>query len=549
METNKALTGNKIEISKMDKQVVQCICVVARELLCSGVEKGDVEFLRCAYDFLGLYDNKRIMEMSKRTCRTEFSLKQNILGDIIAVLLEEIRWNYNDGLLELLVGHYLQRYPSVESDLEKYDTVSDYLIAYKGREHGEHMFAVLCYLVLGRVAEEELKGLGFPPMNIYSRNNLPYVKSVYAKMLGVEDLDKSKLYQRFLLNKKEQVCGYLKTDMDKFEDRIMELLLNDGTVTGNVERISFMVKNIYAIIWNGSMNAEFYFSKNENNQKQAVRRAFETVCIELIADKISNEHRLEISQINRLVQIEDMNAFFCIFLSAVIFELCSEKVGAAVHECYKDFHFGNEDGKKVQELSAQIDRLKGQHKEKTDKMRAELDEKDSKIERLAEQSQEIRQKVCSAVEKQTGDYKKEIGRLKKQLENKEHDLKKMEAQLKSMEEFVKILSVSGNGSGDDNEAGTEIDIQKLQSKKYLFVGSVNEAMPGLKKDFPNSLFMNNESYSLKGIKVDKVVVFTGYVSHGMFYKIRNENRLKNVPVVWCNTKNKDIVYKRMQEAV
>lgn len=535
-------TGNKIEISKMNEQAVYSICITVKRLLYSEIEKGDLEFLKCAYDYLGLHDNRRIMEMSKKNYKAELSVIHDILLDIVAVLLEEIKVNHNDGFLKMLVEHYMKKYPSVESDMKKYNTVSDYLTAHAGKEPDECALVMLCYQVSGRLTEEELKGLKPLQGNVPTRYDLACIKGMLEKRFKIENLDQNKMYQRFIKRMKKEVCDYLNISEDKFEEYVLDQFFNVKAVKDDKSRMCIMIQHIHYRVWDGYMDAEFTYSNN-SDLAQTVRRVFEIVCIELIVDRMGKRLVQDISQINSLVKIEDMDAFFCTFFSALVFDFYIDKVGSVVNECYEGFSFDSTDRDREKELLIQIDTLKRQHKDKTDKMQSELDEKNEKLVRLAEQGFESRQKEQSAVDKQTAEYKKEISRLKKQMDNIQHDLEDAKKQVQSRDEFIKVLSAREDDVADD----TEIDMQKLWTKRYLFVGNVKEAMPYLREDFSDSIFMDNENYNLKNIKVDKVIVFTGYISHGMFYKIKNV--LKDVPVIWCNSKNKDIVYRKMQKAV
>ena len=214
-------TGNKIEISKMDERAVSCLGITIKILLSDEIEDGNVEFLKCAYDFLGLHDNKGIIEASKRNCKAKLSLKQNVMEDIAEIIKDEVVLNHNDGLLELLIGHYMKKYPSVESVMGKYDTLTEFVMAHAEKDSNAHIFTLLCYLASGRVSAVELKYLEVSAIqlehleasngNTRTKNHLSKEKMALSQMLGV-NLDESSLYQEILETKKEEVCAYLKID-------------------------------------------------------------------------------------------------------------------------------------------------------------------------------------------------------------------------------------------------------------------------------------------------------------------------------------------------
>lgn len=135
--------------------------------------------------------------------------------------------------------------------------------------------------------------------------------------------------------------------------------------------------------------------------------------------------------------------------------------------------------------------------------------------------------------------------LEKRMEEKDAEIENLKQQIKSRDEFIELLE---NAVEDRKELET-IDLPTLQTKKYLFVGNAKEALPELHKKFVNSLFMENESFSLTNIKVDAIVMLIKYMSHGMYYKIRSANTLNDIPIVRCNTKNIDTIYNAMSKII
>lgn len=56
---------------------------------------------------------------------------------------------------------------------------------------------------------------------------------------------------------------------------------------------------------------------------------------------------------------------------------------------------------------------------------------------------------------------------------------------------------------------------ELQSKKYLFVGHMDNDFQKLKKKFPNSVFMTENTDNISNINVDAVVYLIKCMSHSM----------------------------------
>jgi len=137
-------------------------------------------------------------------------------------------------------------------------------------------------------------------------------------------------------------------------------------------------------------------------------------------------------------------------------------------------------------------------------------------------------------------FEQSMKKLSDEINRKDEEIESLKQQIKSMDEYMQILS-----GKEDVESKETADIAMLQSKRYLFVGAVKEALPELKRTFPNSLFMETETFSLQGIQVDGIIMLIKYMS--MFYKIKSVNALKDVPIVMCNTKNMNTVYNKMMD--
>lgn len=172
----------------------------------------------------------------------------------------------------------------------------------------------------------------------------------------------------------------------------------------------------------------------------------------------------------------------------------------------------------------------------------QLETKNKKIATLASQNSALSIQLSTATGIDAHPYEKAIAALNKDIEDKDKEILSLKAELASKEQFIDLLL-----SEDDSEVSEEIDITKLQSKRYLFVGRVSEIAPQLKKVFPNSLFMENAGFSLQNIKVDAIVMLIKGMSHKMFYKVNSTAALDNIPVVRCNTRNINTIYLAMDK--
>ncbi len=190
-----------------------------------------------------------------------------------------------------------------------------------------------------------------------------------------------------------------------------------------------------------------------------------------------------------------------------------------------------------QGLSARYDNIIASLKNDIQFMKNSLERANTKIQIFNDQLRKEKDSEIIPLEKAAFEFKKKI-------EEKDKEIEKLKQQLRSRDEFIELLE-----NADDKDVSETIDVLTLQTKRYLFVGNIKETMPELRKKFSNSLFMENENFSLTNIKVDMIVMLVKYMSHGMYYKIKATSTLSNIPIVMCNTKNIDMVYAIMAKNV
>ena len=81
------------------------------------------------------------------------------------------------------------------------------------------------------------------------------------------------------------------------------------------------------------------------------------------------------------------------------------------------------------------------------------------------------------------------------------------------------------------ETDCEVDIEELKQHKYLFCAENEDILHQLSQYLPESIYVSNTTTNFKNVKVDAVVIPTKFISHGMYYKVKN---LLNVPLIHCN---------------
>lgn len=137
-------------------------------------------------------------------------------------------------------------------------------------------------------------------------------------------------------------------------------------------------------------------------------------------------------------------------------------------------------------------------------------------------------------------YERIISDLQKKVEAKDMEVHTLKEKISRDKEYIELLLLPDE---DCNNADVEISV--LQSKKYLFVGYIKEALPKLYRIFPNSIFVENDTCSLKNIQVDGIIMFPKIMSHSMYYKVCSLQFLQNIPIIYCNSRNYQAIFNNM----
>ena len=169
-------------------------------------------------------------------------------------------------------------------------------------------------------------------------------------------------------------------------------------------------------------------------------------------------------------------------------------------------------------------------------------DKESAIASLSRENEILNSGIRKQDDSSAVSHLQELQKLSKTIEQKDDEISRLTERLALQEEFIEMLNSPG---GDDAEE-EQINVSELQAKRYLFVGFADEALPELRKVFPNSVFLNTDNTIISNVRVDAVVCLIRYMSHGMLYKIRSETKLKNTPIIYCKGRSLNSVYSDMR---
>lgn len=164
-----------------------------------------------------------------------------------------------------------------------------------------------------------------------------------------------------------------------------------------------------------------------------------------------------------------------------------------------------------------------------DELRESVRLKDQKIIALQDELQEYESGLLRNNDSAVVETVRNNQKLHNLLDEKDKEIEELKNRIKSQDGFIDLL----NSPEEAEDSQDVCNVTMLQSKKYLFVGFADEALPDLRRLFANSLFMNYEAFSTVNIEVDAVVLLIRFMSHGMLYKIKSRAKFDSTPIIIC----------------
>lgn len=139
--------------------------------------------------------------------------------------------------------------------------------------------------------------------------------------------------------------------------------------------------------------------------------------------------------------------------------------------------------------------------------------------------------------------KKENTRLKKQLREE----RKQKSELNGLREFVFNLDKEV-----EYKDTAEINYELLRNHKAVIIGGHERWQQKMKKFLPNFIFIHSDMLNFDTNifnNIDTVFIFINYLSHGMYYKVIETIRGKDIEIVYITKQNHKKVLKIIQEKI
>ncbi|MDE6435051.1 MAG: hypothetical protein K2L07_12580 [Lachnospiraceae bacterium] len=485
--------------------------------------------------------------------------KNSINYDIEKLLCWEIL--SNSTLNELFVSLYSEVYGDGFKIAQGIIQNGDECMREKMRDLGNEESAFCCYLILNSDCASDGKNLDdyilillkasavhsmYGSVNDYEANDELNKEVTFS---GTEDsVLFSKQFERFLSNRKAEIAELLEVEECEVSDTILTDMNFDEDVLEKFypSRITKLISRFVVMENNGSFQWLNQFAGSgygmpdyyKPDVDKIIRTYYMVQVIMMYERFINNEGRFTKLDLSREWEIDperDMQGICYMCCLDVFYHMFMEMM----KECYKVLPWSDtiSENKKKQyeQMEADLNKIIEEQKKQIDSMSGQISLLES----------QYKKDICDSKNKIATKYERESGKLNKKIEQKDKEILRLKAYIKSQEEFI---ALQDNTEPEDVEL---VDEGHLQSRKYLFVGDAEEALPELKKKFPNSIFMQSETANISKVSVDMIVFLTKWMSHSMYYKVKNSKIYQKVPSVMCNTKNINRIYYDMdrQQAV
>lgn len=530
-------------------------------ILSNDIENKRFSELQQLYEAANLGNNQKLLKQLYAKRNVGVSFLDMVYWDIMHILVEEIM--DNSSMEDLFRDLYAKRFPKIKevfsemesSYIEKGQASTNKLTKIRGIE-----VYYFCYLAYDSNVFSNPDKFGI----INFEKDMQYMDYSYYqvdrdfgneffKFNEEEPIFTSAMFTKYITKRKNELaeylgiptselCSYIHNEM-KSHDRDGESSDDIGGTplrSGFVGTIEHMTKSIinkknggnfwYELVTNDQIKFEGllkYVPDVESIICDYYKSFIKARYIEA-KEKDGQFNKLTLSRECTTPSIEyDYSMILCMYEMDVLYKMFS----TMMEKYYSDFSWEKITKRGIKERYEKI----------VDDLQGVIDKKAMQLEKLSRDNENLSLQITRDISKATAPLTSENNKLYRELEKQSFEIEKLKKQLRYQDEFINEL----NKKEEDINTDIQYDLDLLQSKKYLFVGRFEEALPELKHQFPNSIFMNSESASIAGIKVDAVVMLIKWMSHGMYYKVKASNTLSETQCIICNSKNKDIILKEI----
>ncbi len=524
------------------------------DILYDDMEEGNVDFLKMAYEQLGI-DMERIMEVKEKYPKIASKATYVVYEDIINIIMEEICQKKNEELYQGLIDFYLERFPDTKerfedcgndarkwhslcldyldnkslSGMRRFNFMFLYIITYGARE------TIKDFLKMQRRTMELCEGVGFPFYE--KKNRLLDCREQIEKIYHVHNLEKSTMFLLFVEKCKNALADFLEIPRDDFKDNYDKILYQHMVQCEieleNMNASAISEKGIIdKICKKYHVNQPALDSSKIPKYLRMIRNIFSQVCMELIYAYISETevtgHSESLEAICTCGELRSPKFLVTEIKERFWIECYVMSQKEIYDEYYKVFSF-DKDGIDKEKICKENNYLKD---ELCQCKKALQQYADADVERRKQKEQETR--------KENKRYNAIISSMEKQLEEQKKAMEKQSKAMEDMGAYVTLLESASNVM----PRAEDVDISKIYKHNILFVGGKQETVTRLKAVFSTASFAANEIMQPHQ-KTDLIILMPGHMNHSLCYQYISLAREKGIKVICCNGTDVETITKQV----
>lgn len=525
----------------------------------------NLECLQELYESAGFKDNRKLAERLRTDRKILFGPYENMYIDMIHLLADEIivnkeladqyisifekRYNINArSIVEKMSVDHIREQMGKEKVRSLERTVQKMTTKYFGILHSyplaEEQFLVFAILYMLPVSQ-----IAFPVKHSddeYDRTLTPFVAGdvidkmydglLSEKMDWCESFLESDVYRKYIRKRISELAEAYDTDTSGLVSMIESFFSKDANVEEHYLRTVYMFRRHHlSFHWREQV---LYDSNGKMKYKPDVMGIMEDYYRSCVIGCWLEEKCSEITKAGILgTKTEDPERDMDNIRGMCEVDVICQMYQDLLEEYYMNFSFDLLSNERMQEKYEK--QLKDAEKEAS-VQNSHYQELQKENERLMGLVKNMGKDADAAVRQ----YRRETS---KELETVSAENEKLKGLIKSQEEYIEAL--------EKEEETVKMfrkpiyDLPALQSKKYLFVGHMDNDFGKLKKKFPNSVFMTENTDNISNINVDAIVYLIKCMSHSMYYKVQNQYGSSGMPIIRYNGNNLELLYQEMQKVI
>lgn len=525
----------------------------------------NLECLQELYESAGFKDNRKLAERLRTDRKILFGPYENMYIDMIHLLADEIivnkeladqyisifekRYNINArSIVEKMSVDHIREQMGKEKVRSLERTVQKMTTKYFGILHS-YPLAEEQFLVFAILYMLPIQQIAFPVKQSddeYDRTLTPFVagdvidkmydEQLSEKMDWCESFLESDVYRKYIRKRISELAGAYDTDTSGLVSMIESFFSKDANAEEHYLRTVYMFRRHHlSFHWKEQV---LYDSNGKTKYKPDVMGIMEDYYSSCVIGHWLEKKCPEITKADILgTKTEDAKRDMDNIRGMCEVDVMCQMYQDLLEEYYMKFSFDLLSNERMQEKYEK--QLKDAEKEASvQNSRYQNLQKENA--RLMELVKNMGKDADAAVQQ----YRRETS---KELETVSAENDRLKELLKSQEEYIEAL---------EKEEETvkmfqrpSYDLPALQSKKYLFVGHMDNDFGKLKKKFPNSVFMTENTDNISNINVDAIVYLIKCMSHSMYYKVQNQYGSSGMPIVRYNGNNLELLYQEMQKVM